>query len=152
MDEDTRDHYHELEEMVRQLIERSIGRGGSGIPPVYGFHIIIVGGELPIEGIPYPHPGGDMTLEPPTEVAIHDGEVLVVTELPGVEDEYLHLQVTGTTLRIKARGDGCDYETAVNLPPVDTGSMSHHLKNGVLEVRFRTEKEQAVQGGDHPAP
>lgn len=151
MDEDTRDHSHELEEMVRRLIERSIGREGPGIPPGYGFHIIIAGGELPIEGRPYPHQGGDMTLEPPTEVLTYDGEVLVVTELPGVEDQYLHLQVTGSTLRIKARGDGCRYETSVNLPPVDTRSMSHHLKNGVLEVRFRTEKEQEVQEEDHPS-
>lgn len=152
MDEDSRDQYHEFEELVHRLIEHSISRGGSGMAPGYGFRIIIVGGEIPIGRMSCPPQGGTITYEPSTEVYTSDSEVLVVTEIPGVEEEHLHLQVTGTTLRVMARGHECRYEAVVDLPQVDTGSMSHHLKNGVLEIRFKISVGEAVNEGNTHVP
>jgi len=62
--------------------------------------------------------------------------VKVITELPGINEDELRLDVKGNTLVIDAGDADHSYRTSAALPLVDTGSMQKTLKNGVLEVTF----------------
>ena len=74
--------------------------------------------------------------EPRVEVHRIDEEVKVITELPGVTRDTLHLTVKGNTLFIDADTGTMQYHTSAILPPVETEPLQVSLKNGVLEVTF----------------
>jgi HSP20 family molecular chaperone IbpA len=63
-------------------------------------------------------------------------EVKVITELPGITRESLHLTIAGNELFIDADAGTRKYHTTVTLPLVDPDPMQVLLKNGVLEVTF----------------
>jgi HSP20 family molecular chaperone IbpA len=65
-------------------------------------------------------------------------EVIVVTEVPGATSESIDLRLKGSVIRIDADGGSVQYQARARLPPVDPGSMQTSLKNGVLEVTFRS--------------
>jgi len=71
-------------------------------------------------------------------VEVHhiDDEVKVITELPGVTRDTLHLTVKGNKLFIDADTGTMQYHTSAILPPVETEPLQVSLKNGVLEVTF----------------
>ena len=73
---------------------------------------------------------------PRVEVHRIDEEVKVITELPGVTRDTLHLTVKGNTLFIDADTGTMQYHTSAILPPVETEPLQVSLKNGVLEVTF----------------
>ena len=74
--------------------------------------------------------------EPVVEVHRIDDEVKVITELPGITRDTLHLTMKGNTLFIDADTGTLLYHTSAILPPVDTEPVQVSLKNGVLEVTF----------------
>jgi HSP20 family protein len=70
---------------------------------------------------------------------VHESEeeVRLVADIPGVDKEAIDLQCDGTTLDLRASGNGRDYREHVPLPaPVDEHSASATYNNGVLEVVF----------------
>jgi HSP20 family molecular chaperone IbpA len=73
---------------------------------------------------------------PVVEVHRIDDEVKVITELPGVTRDTLHLTVKGNKLFIDADTGTMQYHTSATLPPVETEPLQVSLKNGVLEVTF----------------
>jgi HSP20 family molecular chaperone IbpA len=73
---------------------------------------------------------------PRVEVHRIDDEVKVITELPGVTRDTLHLTVKGNKLFIDADTGTMEYHTSAILPPVNTEPVQVSLKNGVLEVTF----------------
>jgi HSP20 family molecular chaperone IbpA len=74
--------------------------------------------------------------EPGVEVHHIDDEVKVITELPGVTRDTLHLTVKGNKLFIDADTGTMQYHTSAILPPVETEPLQVSIKNGVLEVAF----------------
>jgi HSP20 family molecular chaperone IbpA len=74
--------------------------------------------------------------EPGVEVHRIDEEVKVITELPGVTRDTLHLTLKGNKLFIDADTGTMQYHTSATLPPVETEPLQVSLKNGVLEVTF----------------
>jgi HSP20 family molecular chaperone IbpA len=74
--------------------------------------------------------------EPGVEVHRIDDEVKVITELPGVTRDTLHLTMKGNTLFIDADAGILQYHTSAILPSVETEPLQVSLKNGVLEVTF----------------
>ena len=74
--------------------------------------------------------------EPEVEVHRIDDEVKVITELPGVTRDTLHLTVKGNKLFIDADTGTLQYHTSAILPLVETEPSQVSLKNGVLEVTF----------------
>lgn len=74
--------------------------------------------------------------EPEVEVHRIDDEVKVITELPGVTRDTLHLTVKGNKLFIDADTGTLQYHTSAIMPPVETEPSQVSLKNGVLEVTF----------------
>jgi HSP20 family molecular chaperone IbpA len=73
---------------------------------------------------------------PGVEVHHSDDEVKVITELPGITRDTLHLTVKGNKLFIDADTRTMQYHTSAILPPVETEPSQVSLKNGVLEVTF----------------
>jgi HSP20 family molecular chaperone IbpA len=74
--------------------------------------------------------------EPGVEVHRIDDEVKVITELPGVTRDTLHLTMKENRLFIDAYTGTLQYHTSAILPPVETEPLQVSLKNGVLEVTF----------------
>ncbi|OPY38488.1 MAG: hypothetical protein A4E35_00911 [Methanoregula sp. PtaU1.Bin051] len=141
--EDMTDIFRQMDAMMAQLMrEMESGFPAGMMPGAGGYRIIIHGGELP-PGIGGPEesrsrdPG-----EPAAEVHRIGDEVKVVTELPGVTDEALRLNVSEGRLVIDAGDADRHYHTSAALPPVDPASMKKSLRNGVLEVTFTALPEQ----------
>ena len=83
-----------------------------------------------------PHDEERAGSEPGVEVHRIDEELKVITELPGVTRDSIHLTIKGNTLFIDADTGTLQYHTSVILPPVGTEPVQVSLKNGVLEVTF----------------
>ena len=66
-------------------------------------------------------PVSRVTGEPVAEVHRIGNEVKVITELPGITEEALRLDVKGNTLVIDAGDADHHYRTSAALPPVDIG-------------------------------
>lgn len=142
MQDDPRDHFKNLEEMIKNLIERSLEQTGSK-PVAYGFKIIITGAGTP--GVP-PEiltPSRNAS-EPVAEVYRIGNEVKVTVELPGVSSEEINLSFEGSTLIIKAESENKKYKTSAELPPVDQTNISGSFRNGLLEVTFNSLEEKEV--------
>jgi len=66
-----------------------------------------------------------------------DEAVRVVADMPGVGKSDIDLKCDGTTLYVRAGGDGRDYSERIDLPAhVDEHSADASYNNGVLEVAF----------------
>jgi HSP20 family protein len=66
-----------------------------------------------------------------------DESLRVVADVPGVEKTDIDLKCDGTTLYVRADGNGREYNERVDLPArVDEHSADATYNNGVLEVEF----------------
>jgi HSP20 family molecular chaperone IbpA len=127
MYKDPQDMFRDMDEMFTCLSAR-MTRDFSGIePPIFSY-----------SDIPECYGGPSMRAgsEPVVEVHRIDEEVKVITELPGVTRDTLHLTVKGNKLFIDADTGTMQYHTSATLPPVETEPLQVSLKNGILEVTF----------------
>jgi HSP20 family molecular chaperone IbpA len=138
MFEDPKDMFEEMDEMFARLFSRMDQEFMDGSPGFSGYRIMYRGEGEPnvMPEIEAPRPR-DST-EPVTEVHRIGDEVKVIAELPGVTDESLRLDVQGDQLVIDAGDADHHYHTSATLPPVDVSSQHASVKNGVLEVTFRS--------------
>ncbi len=136
-DGDRKDEFHELEKMIRRILESTL-RGQDGMLPP-GFHIIVSGGEIPVRSGSVPIQPSRMVEEPETEICDVGEGVTILVDVPGASLETTHLQVTGRVLRIYADGGERRYKTVVELPPVNVDSMVSRITHGVLEITFSRE-------------
>lgn len=75
--------------------------------------------------------------EPIVDIIEEDGFLLVIAELPGVEEKDIHLEVKGDILNLSAAGKDRKYSKEVLLPAsVEAGRVNFTLRNGVLEIRL----------------
>lgn len=117
---------------------------GGGLTGVYGFTVRAgLGGEPVIErfgNIRETEEGSVVTetREPVVDVLDEGEDILVIAELPGVDEEEISLEVRGNVLEIAGAGRGRRYRKEVLLPAVVAPeSVSSSYKNGILEVRCR---------------
>src|SRR5271157_461744 len=98
MTEDPMDMFEQMDEMFARLFSRMDREFPAGTPQVCGYQIVFRnGGETPaIEEIPAPLPRA--AREPVAEVHRIGNETKVITELPGITDEMMRLDVKGETL------------------------------------------------------
>jgi HSP20 family molecular chaperone IbpA len=76
--------------------------------------------------------------EPVPEIFRGDGVVKIVTSLPGVTGENLNLVLRGGKLIAEAACEDRVVHGETPLPTdIDPSTLTHSLKNGVLEVSFR---------------
>lgn len=79
--------------------------------------------------------------EPMVDVFDEEDKVLVIVELPGVEETNINLEVKGDILTISAEDKGRKYSKEVLLPSaVDVSTMKTSYKSGILEIVFPKNK------------
>lgn len=123
------------------------GLGGKA-KGVYGFTV-----KMGLGGIPTVEQFGNIretekgpvveeVREPIVDVFDEEDKVLVIAEIPGVEEQNIHLDLKGDILSISAEDRDRKYSKEVLLPSaVDTGTMKSSYKNGILEVTFPKAKQ-----------
>ena len=137
MQENPTDIFDEMDEMFARLFTRMDREFMNGTGE-YGYRVVFEhGGDAPgIAETEAPRPRDDTG--PVTEIHQIGDEVKVIAELPGVTEEFLRLDIRGDQLIIDAGDAGYHYHTSAALPPVDASSLHASIKNGVLEVTFRS--------------
>ncbi len=119
------------------------GRSPTGGPRfVYGFTVRAgAGGRLIIDqfGNIRRTESGEIvtdTREPVVEVLDEPTEVVVIAELPGVEEQRIDVQVRASQIELFAAGRGRTYHKRIELPSrVSGGSLASSYRNGILEIR-----------------
>ncbi|MBI2304643.1 MAG: helix-turn-helix domain-containing protein [Chloroflexi bacterium] len=116
--------------------------GGKG-KAIYGFSVKMgLGGKPVIEqfgNVKATEEGATVAevREPLMDVFDEGDRLVVIVELPGVEDEGVHIEINGDVLALRAEGKYRKYSKELLLPsPVDAGSLERSYKNGILELRL----------------
>ncbi len=124
--------------------EIDLGRLKEGMKGVYGFSVkTAVGGKPVVEtfGNIKKTPEGPIVeeeREPLTDIFDEQDEVLVIAEIPGVQEESITLHVTGDILEVSAKGKTRGYRKEVLLPvKLRQENLSSTYTNGILEVRIK---------------
>lgn len=111
---------------------------------VYGFTVkTVLGGEKPIvetfgnikktpEG-----PRMEQEREPMTDVFEEEQGIIIVAEMPGIEEEDIVLDLKEDILDISAERNSRKYHKELLLPvKADAGRMKMKYNNGILEIRI----------------
>jgi len=129
------------EEYIRSGEIRGLGDKAKG---VYGFSVKMgLGGKPVIEqfgNIKATEKGAVVAevREPIVDVFDEGEKLIVIAELPGVEEKDIHLEVKDDILDLSAEAKDRKYSKEVLLPSlVDAGSMEYSYKNGILEIKLR---------------
>ena len=107
----------------------SVRTGLGGAPTVERFGNVRATSEGPVVSD---------TREPLVDVFDEGGEVVVVAEVPGVQEKDIHVELDGDVLALTATGPKRKYEKEVLLPAaVDPEARRQSYQNGYLELRFK---------------
>ena len=108
---------------------------------VYGFSIRTMGGGKPVVetfGNIKDSPQGPVVeevREPIVDVFDEEDHILVIAELPGVDEDDIEVEVAGDILKLAATGKTGKYAKEVLLPArVTSETMKSTYKNGILEI------------------
>jgi len=115
-----------------------------GMKGVYGFTInTAVGGSPKVEtfGNIKKTPEGpkvDEEREPITDLFDENEEVVILAEMPGIEESDIKIDLKGDILDISAVGKNRTYRKELLLPvKVAAKNLSHKFTNGILEIRIK---------------
>ena len=141
-----------MDDMLRKALEMPKTSDGA-LPFVYGFSMSVDPEGKPVIrefGNVEPSSRGPLLKEerePLVDVMESDGEVVVVSELPGVEREDIRLEATDRVLKVLVEAAKRRYFKEMELPHlVDPRTARASYKNGVLEVRFsKSEQKQPTR-------
>ena len=86
-------------------------------------------------------PGVAEVREPLVDTFENEKEIIVIAELPGVEEKDIKTEVEERTLRISAETKDRKYSKEIELPAAVTGELESTYKNGVLEVKLKKKAE-----------
>jgi HSP20 family protein len=107
----------------------SVRRGIGGIPRVQPFGNIRRTERGPVI---------DEVREPLVDVFDEQDVLLVIAELPGVEEKDIQIEVRDGLLKLSTMTKGRRYATELQLScPVEESMVKPTYKNGVLEIRLR---------------
>jgi len=142
----------ELDEEKLADLRRSSQTRVGGIPRgVYGVSV-----RRGIGGIPRVQPFGnirrtetgpvvDEVREPLVDVFDEDDVLLVIAELPGVEEKDIQIEAREGKIRLSTTTKSRKYAKELELPcPVDESTVESTYKNGILEIRLR---KNGAEGG-----
>lgn len=120
---------------------------GKGVKGVYGFTVRTGLGKSPkfetFGNIKETKEGPTVveTREPIVDVFDEKEEILVIAELPGIDEETIELDLKKDILLLRAENSKRKYEKEILLPcEVDFESRETSYKHGVLEIRFKKAK------------
>ncbi len=117
-----------------------------GMKGVFGFSVrSSMGGKPFVEsfGNIKKTPEGSVVVEeerePLTDVFDEKNEILVISEIPGVEEEAITVALKGSDiLEISAVSKNMSYRKEVLLPlQVKQENISYHYKNGILQIKIK---------------
>jgi HSP20 family protein len=129
------DAQNQIEEILEQLQKNPMVWGFSaGIGPDGKVRLNPFGNLNP-EGAP---PVVRNQREPLIDVMEQDTEVIVIAELPGVNQEDINVKVTDYTVTIQVESSKRKYAKTIDLPtPVDATSVNTNYNNGILEIQLQ---------------
>ena len=115
-----------------------------GMKGVYGFTINTAGGGTPkvetfgnIKKTPE-GPKVDEEREPITDIFDEKNEVVVIAEMPGIEETDLVIDLKEDILEISAQSKNRTYRKELLLPvKVIKSNLRHKFTNGILEIRIK---------------
>ncbi|MDI6917693.1 MAG: Hsp20 family protein [Thermoplasmatales archaeon] len=84
-------------------------------------------------------PGAEVR-EPLVDVFDEKNKIVIVAELPGVEEKAIKTAMKGNILNISAESADRKYSKEVKLPSKVTGKIESTYKNGVLELKLKKKK------------
>lgn len=115
-----------------------------GMKGVYGFTInTAVGGSPKVEtfGNIKKTPEGPKVneeREPITDIFDEKDEIVVIAEMPGIEDKDIKIDLKEDILEISAVSTSRTYRKEILLPvKVLKSNLSHKFTNGILEIRIK---------------
>jgi HSP20 family protein len=117
-----------------------------GMKGVYGFTIKTAaagGGKSTVEtfGNIRKTPEGpkvDEEREPMIDMFDEEDEIVIIAEMPGIEENDLKIDLKGDILDISAERDTRKYHKEILLPEkVEEGKMKVKYNNGILEIRIK---------------
>ena len=141
----------EGEEEVSQTGEFKVKGLGDKAKGVYGLHV-----RTGVGGIPTVEHFGNIRAteegpvvaeerEPLVDVFDEGDVILVIAELPGVEEDDIHPEVEDDILSLSTTGDR-EYAKEILLPSlVDPVMMEANYRNGVLQVRLSKHRARSRQ-------
>ncbi|MDI6761733.1 MAG: Hsp20/alpha crystallin family protein [Thermodesulfobacteriota bacterium] len=124
--------------------EIDLGHLKEGMKGVFGFSIkTAVGGKPIVE--PFGNikktpkgPTVEEEREPMTDVFDEKEEIRIYSEMPGVNEEDIKIDIKGDILNISAHGVERKYHKEILLPvQVKKEALSYTYKNGILEIRIK---------------
>jgi len=115
-----------------------------GMKGVYGFTINTAGGGTPkvetfgnIKKTPE-GPKVDEEREPITDIFDEENEIVVIAEMPGIEENDLVIDLKEDILEISAVSKSRTYRKELLLPvKVIKENLSHKFINGILEIKIK---------------
>jgi len=127
---------------------------GDKVKGIYGFSVKMgMGGQPTVEqfgNIKRTEKGSVEVAEvqEPIVDVFDEGEYLmVIAELPGVEESDIHLEIKGDILSLKAEGKDRKYSKEVLLPSeVEADSIGTQYKGGIMEIKL-TKRTPGSGGG-----
>lgn len=136
----------ETGEIKRMGKVKGLPRGAKG---VYGFTVRTLAGGKP-KVVPFGNiketprgPVVEEVREPIVDVFDEKDHILVVIELPGVDEHDVQMEVKGDILNISAEKGEKKYKKEVLLPvTVDETSLSSSYKNGILEIKLMKKEKK----------
>ena len=115
-----------------------------GMKGVYGFTINTAGGGTPkVETFgnikkTAQGPTVDEEREPITDLFDEKNEIVVIAEMPGIEEGDLTIDLKEDILEISAVGKNRTYRKELLLPAkLSKENLSHKFTNGILEIRIK---------------
>jgi len=136
MGDDDREEYQKVMEMVKQLVRQALEKG-TVQPGMHGIFIMI-------QGAPAPGCGGACgsgqpgpVIDTAAEVHETEEEVRVLTEMPGVQEDQLHLRIREGTLWIVGISGMQGYRARVPIQGVEPEPVRCSCRHGVVEAVFR---------------
>ncbi|MFH1856381.1 MAG: Hsp20/alpha crystallin family protein [Candidatus Omnitrophota bacterium] len=115
-----------------------------GMKGVFGFSVkTAVGGKPVIEpfGNIKKTPSGPVVKEerePLTDVFYENDEVIIMAEMPGIEEEGVTVTLKGDILEISGAGKNRKYYKEILLTiELKPENLTHTYKNGVLEIKIK---------------
>jgi HSP20 family protein len=115
-----------------------------GMKGVYGFTINTAGGGAPkvetfgnIKKTPQ-GPKVDEEREPITDIFDEKKELVIIAEMPGIEEKDLKIDLKEDMLEISAKGKNRTYRKEILLPvKAKKTNLTHKFTNGILEIRIK---------------
>jgi HSP20 family protein len=119
---------------VKAVYGISVKTSLAGVPLVESF-----GNVRSTSGGPKP----EEVREPLVDMFDEQNHLIVLIEIPGVEEEQIRTNISGNTLTLSTEGGERKYYKEIALPnDIETSTMESSYKNGVLRMKFAKKDEQ----------